>query len=352
MSLEVKNWRLRETALMSPFLATLAATLEPLGLSGARVLVGVSGGPDSVALLCGLRTLAPISCLSLHAAHLNHGLRPGSADDDAEWTRKLCARLEIPLVVDRADVPGRARAERRSIEEEARIVRYEFFERTARALSATHVAVAHKAADRVETVLHHLLRGTGLAGLCGMKRSRMLAEGITLARPLLGVKRETIISFLTDIGQDYRTDATNTDQTRTRNRIRHTLLPSLEREFGPQVRESLLRLAEQADEVQSAIEEEASRLLESSLADESENVCRLDARVLAGQPRHVVREVFVALWRRKSWPRQRMGFDDWDRLYQLANDAEKGSGKIVLPGKIGASRRGMLIALQRGENRE
>jgi tRNA(Ile)-lysidine synthase len=330
---------------MSAFLPTLAATLEPLGMAGARVVVGVSGGADSVALLRGLEALAPTSRLELHAAHLNHGLRPGSAEADAEWTRELCRRLEIPLVVDRADVPGRALAERWNIEEAARIVRYEFFERTARALDATHVAVAHTAGDRVETVLHHLLRGTGFAGLRGMKISRPLAEGITLVRPLLGIPRTAIESWLAEIGQDYRTDLTNADESRTRNRIRHALLPSLEQEFGPQVRESILRLAEQADELQSAIEESANRLLESSLADETVEICRLDGRLLEGQPRHLVREVFVTLWRRKNWPRQRMGFDDWDRLYRLTQEG----GTIALPGKIEASRRGTLIVLRRAD---
>lgn len=330
---------------MRAFLPTLAATLGPLGMVGARVVVGVSGGADSVALLRGLAALAPTSGLKLHAAHLNHGLRPGLAEADAEWTRELCRRSGIPIVVDQADVPGRALAERWNTEEAARIVRYEFFEQTARGLGATHVAVAHTADDRVETVLHHLLRGTGLAGLRGMKASRPLAEGITLVRPLLGVHRTAIESWLAEIGQDYRTDATNADDSRTRNRIRHALLPSLEREFGPHVRESFLRLAEQADELQSEIEEAANRLLKASLADETAEIGRLDGRLLDGQPRHLVREVFVALWRRKNWPRQRMGFDDWDRLYRLTQEG----GTIALPGKIEASRRGALIVLRRAE---
>jgi tRNA(Ile)-lysidine synthase len=328
---------------MSTFLPRLAAALEPLQLACARVVVGVSGGADSVALLRGLHMLAPTARLEIHAAHLNHGLRPGIAEEDAEWTRELCRRLGIPIVVEQVDVPGRALAERWNIEEAARILRYEFFERTARALGSTHVAVAHTADDRVETMLHHLLRGTGLAGLRGMRTSRPLAEGITLIRPLLRVHRAAIESWLTEIGQDYRTDATNADENRTRNRIRHTLLPSLEREFGLQVRESFLRLAEQADELQAAIEEQAQRILDSSVTDESAEICRLDCRLLSGQPRHLVREVFVALWRRKKWPRQRMGFDDWDRLYGLVQEG----GRISLAGKIEAARRGTLIVLRR-----
>jgi tRNA(Ile)-lysidine synthase len=331
---------------MLPFLPTLAAALERLGLTGARLVIGVSGGADSVALLRGLRALAPQSSMELHAAHLNHGLRPDSAGQDAEWTRQLCERLQIPIVVEEADVLGRAADEGWNIEEAARIVRYEFLERTARALGATHVAVAHNADDRVETVLHHLLRGTGLAGLRGMKSARRLAEGITLVRPLLGLHRTEIESWLAEIGQDFRIDPTNADPSRTRNRIRHVLLIALEREFGPRVRGSLLRLAEQADEVQSAIEAAAQDLLTSSLADESPEICRLDVRLLEEQPPHIVREVFVALWRRRNWPRRGMGFEDWDGLYGLVKD---GGGRLVLPGTIEASRRGTLIVLRQAE---
>ena len=327
-----------------PFLPTLAAALEPLGLHGSHVVVGVSGGADSVALLRGLHALASESSIAVSAAHLNHGLRPGSAEEDAEWTRRLCDRLQIPIVLEQADVPNRAAVEGWNIEEAARIVRYEFLERTARTLGSTHVAVAHNADDRVETVLHHLLRGTGLAGLRGMKVSRPLAEGVTLVRPLLGVHRQEIESWLAEIGQDFRTDPTNADQSRTRNRIRHVLLVDLEREFGPQVRGSFLRLAEQADEVQTSIEAAADHLLKSCLADESPEICRLDIRPLEGQPPHIVREAFVSLWRRQNWPRQRMGFDDWERLSHLVKE---GGGPIVLPGKIEATRRGTLIVLRR-----
>lgn len=298
-----------------------------------------------MALLCGLHRLAPALRLELHAAHLNHGLRPGRAEEDAEWTQALCRQLDLPIIAEHADVPGRAQAEHWNIEEAARIVRYEFFARAAKNVGATHVAVAHHADDQVETVLHHLSRGTGLAGLRGMKRSRPLAEGITLVRPLLSVRRATIENWLAEIGQDHRIDATNADVGRTRNRIRHKVLPAFESEFGPQIRESILRLSEQADEIQSSIEMEANRLLGACLADESSDVCRLDVRRLAGLPRHLIREVFVALWRKQKWPRQPMGFDDWDRLYQFQIAAE--AGRISLPGKIEAARRGTLLVLSR-----
>jgi len=328
---------------MSRLLQAVDAACEGLGLSAVRILVGVSGGADSVALLRSLHEIAQSRRLQLHAAHLNHGLRAQAADEDAVWTSDLCGTLGLPIAVEQFDVPRRAAADGLNLEEAARIVRYEFFERTAWALDCGYVAVAHTADDRVETVLHNLLRGTGLAGLCSLRPSRPLAEGITLVRPLLDTTRREIESWLSEIGQDFRTDATNADESRTRNRIRRVLLPSLERDFGPQVREYLLRLSDQADEFQTAIEQLANQLLDSCLEDDSSEICRLNASRLSDQPRHLVRETFVALWKRKGWPRQAMGFEQWERICRLVKEG----GVESLPGKIEAKRRGTLIVLER-----
>jgi tRNA(Ile)-lysidine synthase len=325
------------------FLEELTAAAERLQLRRVGVLVGVSGGPDSVALLRGLQLLAGSFELDLRAAHLNHGLRASAADDDAEWVRQLCERIAVPVVIAKEAVQERAHFEGRSLEEAGRVVRYEFFERTAREFGSTHVLVAHTADDQVETVVHHLLRGTGIAGLRGMKSKRPLAEGITLARPLLKIGRRTIEVWLAEIGQDYRIDATNAETTRTRSRIRHRVLPFLEAEVGPGLRESIVRLAEQSDELQSVLDDQAERLLATSLVDDSAGTSRLDCGALALEPQHLVREAFIALWKRKSWPRQAMGFQEWDRLYRLVKDG----GKVSLPGRIEATRRGSLIVIGR-----
>jgi tRNA(Ile)-lysidine synthase len=325
------------------FLVPLAIAIESLGLSGARVLVGVSGGPDSVALLRGLRAHSEPGKLQIVAAHLNHGMRPGAAEEDAAWTVELCRRLEIPIVVEKADVPAYAREHRLNLEEAARAVRYQFLERSARAENCSHVAVAHNADDQVETVLHHLLRGTGLVGLRGMRVVRPLGAELFLVRPLLRIRHRQIEAWLGEIGQDFRTDATNADESRTRSRIRHSVLPFLESELGPHVRDALTRFAEQAGELQVCIEELAEGLLTKCLEDESPDLVRLNAELLADQPRHLVREVFVGLWKRQNWPRGAMGFDEWDRLAQLA----KVGGTTTLPGNIEAERRGSLIVLRR-----
>ena len=324
------------------FLAPLALAIKSLGLRGKRVLVGVSGGADSVGLMRGLRALAEAGELELVAAHLDHGIRRRAGPRDAAWTAALCRHFDIPIVVEKADVPAYASEHRMNIEEAARTVRYEFFERAARVERCSHVAVAHTADDQVETVLHHLFRGTGLAGLRGMQAVRPLAEGLTLVRPLLRIRRGQIVEWLREVGQRFCTDATNLDESRTRNRIRHSVLPTLERELGPPVRDAILRVAEQAGELQSAIEELAAGLLTQCIQDETTDVVRLNAEVLSRQPRHLVREVFVELWKRKNWPRQAIGFDDWDKLWRLV----KQGGSATLPGAIKVTRRGTLIVIR------
>src|SRR5580704_3793184 len=144
----------------SYFLEQVALEVDRLGLRDAGVLVGVSGGADSVALLRSLHALTERAGLRVVAAHLNHGMRPGAADDDAAWTAELCGRLGIPIVLDRVDVPAFAGEHRLNLEEAARAARYRFFDRAARGEHCTYVTVAHTADDQVETVLHHLFRGT------------------------------------------------------------------------------------------------------------------------------------------------------------------------------------------------
>ena len=191
------------------FLAQLAAAIEGLGLRGASILVGVSGGADSVSLLRGLHALADQAGLRIVAAHLNHGMRPGAAERDAAWAGELCERLGLPIAIESVDVLAHAKDQRLGLEEAARSLRYQFFDRAARQENCTHVAVAHTADDQVETVLHHLFRGTGLAGLRGMLPKRPLSDGLTLVRPLLSIRRAQIEAWLAEIGQDFRTDSTN-----------------------------------------------------------------------------------------------------------------------------------------------
>ena len=189
---------------------------------GARLLVAVSGGADSTALLVGLARVAPEFDLTLHAAHLHHGLRGAAADADLEFVRRLCARLEVPLSAARRD--GRATMKRRGLGGETglRVMRRRFLRTAMRRADAGAIATAHTADDQLETVLMRLLRGAGLRGLGGMRER----HGPWL-KPLLEATRLEIEADLRAARVRWRDDRTNQDPAWTRNRIRHDAIPAL-----------------------------------------------------------------------------------------------------------------------------
>jgi len=325
----------------------LASAITNCGLRGSRVLVGVSGGADSVALLRGLCELRDEQQLKIIAAHLNHQLRGERSRDDATWVEALCAQFGVRLILESHNIAETAARRGHGLEETARQQRYEFLSLAAGRENCAHVAVAHTANDQAETILHHVLRGTGIAGLSGMSAMRPLGDALQLVRPLLDVTRADVETYLKGIGQDFRIDDSNAEQSFTRNRIRHSLLPSLKREFNPQVEQALLRLGRQAADVRTMMDELAGRLLDSALVDHNETICRLDCMRLADEPLHLVRECFSLLWKRQSWPRKRMGFADWNRLATMIRETEAGGSAHTLPGHIEAARRGTLLVLRR-----
>jgi tRNA(Ile)-lysidine synthase len=256
------------------------------------VIVGVSGGPDSVALLHVLwRLAAPDGAAGLRlnirpiAAHLNHGLRGADADADQQFVEDLAGRLGLPYESARADVAAEAAAAGLGTEETARLARRRFLADVARHRGARLIALGHHADDRAETILFNILRGTGIEGLASLGPRAMLgaetqatrgqpdasASGskensgtrvpltacppvlpandepsLEILRPLITVGRDEILAYLAAEGLTYRQDSTNASDAFTRNRIRGDLLPLLRREFNPQVDESLLRLSDQA----------------------------------------------------------------------------------------------------------
>ena len=198
---------------------------------GDGVVVGLSGGPDSVFLLYALHTLQPRMDFTLRAVHVHHGIRGAEADRDEAFSEKLCAKLDIPFQAVHVAAPAYAAQHGLSLEEAARILRYEALEAARQQLGQTRaawIAVAHHLDDQAETVLHNLVRGAGLRGLAGMENRRN-----HVIRPLLSIKREDILKWLKQNDIPYVTDSTNADPHYTRNRIRSTVLPEL-REINPE----------------------------------------------------------------------------------------------------------------------
>jgi tRNA(Ile)-lysidine synthase len=206
---------------------------------GDHVIVAVSGGPDSVALLCVLVLLTDEYGLRLTTAHLNHGLRGGESDAEETFVRSLCAKIGIACVCQKTDIRLLQIGKRRSLEEIGREERYRFLCETAKLCGAGKIAVGHHRDDQAETVLLHLLRGSGTEGLRGILPVR---EG-RIIRPLLDVGRDDILEFLRREGAVYMTDSSNRDIMFLRNRIRKELIPILTAHYNPRLVEGLCRTA-------------------------------------------------------------------------------------------------------------
>jgi tRNA(Ile)-lysidine synthase len=212
--------------------------LEQTGM----VVIGVSGGPDS---LCLLDLARQISGLKIIVAHFNHQLRP-EADQEAEFVKRVAEQMQLPYVSEAADVGSYAEEQKLSLEEAARNLRYRFLFKRARSEGAGAVAVGHTADDQVETVLMHFLRGAGLAGLKGMARRTLLPEfdpEIPLVRPILHLWRKETEAYCHEHELQPVYDPSNSDETYFRNRLRHSLIPELEK-YNPRFKQTLLRTAE------------------------------------------------------------------------------------------------------------
>lgn len=323
-----------------PFLSRLAAAARRLIPAGSEVLVGVSGGPDSTALLHALSALGG----PVRAAHLNHRLRPG-ADADEQAVRAAAASLGVPLAVESADVRSAARAAGESIETAGRRLRLEFLARTAEAAGCRTVAVAHTADDHAETVLHRLARGTGLRGLAGIPESRPIMRGaaVRLVRPLLGVRKAEVLAWLAHRGLTYRTDPTNASPDFTRNRIRHEVLPLLARTVNPGIVPALLRMARLAGWAADHLEAEAAEALAACRVAADADTVALSAERLAGLPTILRLETLRAALRSLSAAEGELGLEHLLRVAELIDVP----GARRLPGGVTALRRGGTLRLVR-----
>ncbi|MBN2475012.1 MAG: tRNA lysidine(34) synthetase TilS [Pirellulales bacterium] len=316
---------------LHPFEASFRRAWPPEAWRDVTVLAAVSGGADSVALLRAMRALKRGGAGRLCASHFNHGLRGEESAADEAFVTELCRRLGVPCQVGRP--PGGAVADDAGdgLEAAARAARYGFLQRAAARLGARYVVTAHTADDQAETILHRILRGTGVGGLAAMSRARALGPAATLLRPLLAFRRSELTAYLDDLGQSYRADSSNADTRLTRNRIRHELLPQLAAQYNSNVVEALLRLGSLAAEVQGVVDAIVDDLADRCGRREDPDTLWIDAAALAGQPRFVVRELLMAAWRRQDWPMQAMGFAQWDLLAEMIGNCTDSAPSALPP---------------------
>jgi len=293
---------------------------------GQRVGVAVSGGADSVCLLHVLCALRPRWDLRLTVLHLDHKLRGEESCQDAAFVRALAAALDLPFEFGEADVSALCRETGDNLEQAARTARMEFFRRFLRAGALDRVAVGHTRSDQAETVLFRFLRGAGTAGLAGIRP--VTADGIV--RPLLDIERPEIEQYLRDHAIEWRQDSSNASAAFARNRIRHTLLPQLTRDWNPAMTETLAHTADWAQAEEAYWESELARLAPAHLTIEPPAVLlrveSLEALPLAVARRLVRRALEIAKGDLRG-----IGFEHLAGVLELAASAE-GHGRLQIPG--------------------
>lgn len=294
-------------------------------------ILGVSGGPDSLALLHILYRLYPDG--ELIVAHLNHRLRP-PAVSEAKFVRDTAVSLNLPFHQQSVDVAALARREGFSIEEAARLARYDFLAALARQNEMAVIAVGHNADDQAETVLMHLLRGSGLAGLRGMQPLSPApgAPDLWLARPLLAISRAEIQAYCAEHQLRPVDDASNRDLTYLRNRVRHRLLPELET-YNPQIRERLRHLAAVTTADYALLEGLVDEAWADVRMDQGRGWVRLERAAWKAQPLSLRRALLRRAARQLVPSPVEIGFRPIEGARRLAEREESG-GEATLPGGV------------------
>lgn len=248
---------------------------ENLLKENMHIVVGLSGGPDSVCLFDVLKSMAEEMNLSLYAVHVNHGLRPVAADEDQFYVSELCDKYNVPCYVYKVDCKHIAQEYGMTSEEAGRKARYDAFSKTADKIciekglnhGEVAIALAHNSNDQAETILFRILRGTGTDGLYGIPYSRLDESNFKIVRPLLDVSREEIESYCQKRGLLPQIDHTNSENLYTRNKIRNMLIPYIKENFNENITETLIRLGKVAAEDRDFIRNEARKIFEESCCE-------------------------------------------------------------------------------------
>lgn len=319
---------------------------EKCGLTRDRpVIAGISGGPDSLCLMNVLRKTG----YRIIVAHFNHKLRPDS-DTDANIVEQTAARLNLVSVIQSGDVRAFADAEKLSIEEAARILRYRFLMGQARHFQAQAVAVGHTADDQVETVLMHFIRGAGLAGLKGMNHRtviRMFDPDIPIVRPLLDIWREETIVYCAANGFRPRHDPSNASLDFFRNRLRHLLIPTLE-SYNPRFREVLWRTSRSLAGDHEILSGLLDEIWKECVAQENPDFVAFDLNALASQSVGLQRNLIRRAMERLQPDEMDISFATLERAANFLSGSHERS-RLDLPNELHLLREGMLIYVVAGD---
>ncbi|MBT5874288.1 MAG: tRNA lysidine(34) synthetase TilS [Candidatus Latescibacteria bacterium] len=317
-----------------PEVASEALARHNMIRPGDHIVVAVSGGPDSVALLHLLHALRERLETKLTVAHLNHQLRSIESDKDAAFVQDLASSLDLACVVESADVPDYCERNGCSLETGAREVRYQYLERVVSDLEAQKIATGHTADDQAETILMRLVRGTGVDGLSGIRPVR---DDLVI-RPLLDVRREDVMAYLESHDLSYRIDPSNSETYHLRNRIRQTLIPGLEKDFNPEIVRALGRLGDVVRFESAFMEEIVDRSYQEVVRYLRPDRLGVDAAAYLEAPipvqRRLVRRFLGVLGVHEAG----FGYDHIEQFRHLATKQKSGQ-QLNLPNGLVAERR-------------
>jgi tRNA(Ile)-lysidine synthase len=313
---------------------------------GDKVLVAVSGGPDSVALLYALLEIKGEFDLDICVAHLNHKLRGRESDEDQKFVKKLAHKLNLKFFSKSVDVKKEAKKRKLSLEECARLVRYQYLENLADKIQADKIAVGHQADDQAETFLMRLLRGAGGLGLSGIppKRGKII-------RPLMEIKREEIEKFLKEKGVLYRTDSSNLLPNYFRNKIRLSLLPLIKKKFNPKIVEVLNRASNIISSQQQYIEKSCEEILGFVCKSKSKNKIVLDLNRFVNYDICLKREMIRRCVKELNGDSTDISFDSVERALDLVKK-EKSGKRVRLTVNIWAEASGKNLAIYKQRKRQ
>jgi len=301
------------------------------------IIVGVSGGPDSVALIKILHSINSAKGLNLClvVAHLNHQLRGKSAEDDAQFVQNLSKDLSLSFILKSVNIQNISSQSKRSVEETARIERHKFFMEASQSHNAAIVAIGHTADDNAETILHRIIRGTGVLGLEGIPIRRPLDVDVTvqLIRPLLFTWRRAIVEYLEKERLVFRTDETNYETIYLRNKIRLELIPLLEKQYNPNIKKTLLQLCQILSTNNEYLVLEAKKILKDSVVESGEDSCAINTHFLAKQPKILQFLVFKEILNVMQIPLKEINYEHYKKIFEEITKPGKGRHS-QLPGKL------------------
>lgn len=294
--------------------------------SGDKLVLGVSGGPDSISMLNILNEIKQEGEFEIYVAHINHMIRK-EAEDDEIYVQQYCEKNNIQCFVKRVNVQEIANIEKIGTEEAGRNIRYEFFEEVLQKVGANKIAIAHNKNDKIETIVMNLLRGSGLSGLKGIEPIR----GQRIIRPLIECERQEIEQYCEQYKLEPRIDKTNFENDYTRNKIRNIVIPYIKSEFNPNIIETMDRLSQVATEESNYIELQVEKIYQKLLIERNQNQIILKLKEFNQQEKVIKNRLILLVVRELMGSTQRIEKVHIEDIIKLCNNNV--GNKFLTPNK-------------------